>query len=618
MRDDHQSSEAVRGDNAPEERHDGDSRTAVLRILATTDLHAQMLGFDYVNDRAGPHAGFAGLAALIASARTEAAARGMGCLLLDNGDLLQGAPIDRTLAQQEVDAAHPVVKALTHLRYDAVGLGNHDLDHGMPYLQAIAGRLPCPVVCSNLRFSGQTAIRRSALLPCADETGTALRIGIVSALPAKTALWNQADLSGVARLDPIAESVRQATAEVRGAGADIVILLAHLGLEGVPGQDCPGEDARPLAAIPGVDAVILGHTHRRLPGRDHAGLDNVDTDTGRLGAKPSVMAGHDGSDLAVLDLHLEHDPDGGWRVADHTTTLRGNGPDIAPDPVIERLFRPAHDRTRAALARPCGRTERHLHNYFSLAAPTATCALVANAKALAVRNALAGTDEAHLPILAAAAAHTAGGRNGPGHYLHMRPGLLFRRHLAGLSPYGNAIWGLRVTGAELRRWLENAAGVYTRLQPGALRHPLLQNARPSFDHDTIYGLSYSIDPTRPAGSRIVDIRMEGEPLADDRPLILATTSFRAAGGGGGARFGEDKVICRSTQDMTSALCDVLSGGDPIYPLDSRPWRFACPPGVSAILNTAPEALDHLQDIAHLSPVPEGIDPRGFARLRLTL
>ena len=607
MRDDLQTS-------APDAATPGDdpaSASCALRILATTDVHMQMLGFDYTRNRPGHHGGLASLATLIRRARSEAELNGMDCLLLDNGDFLQGAALGRTLAQMPVGPDHPVVACLSRLGYDALGLGNHDLDHGLAYLDALAEQLPMPVIASNLARSGQSPLRRHALV---DRGGP--RIGIVSVLPETTAIWNRSALQGHALVSPLVSSTERAVASVRAEGADIVILLAHLGLED---HACGNpDDARRLMDLPGIDAIILGHTHRRLPGRDHAGLTEVDTRRGRLGQRPSAMAGHDASDLAVLDLQLIRTPSGDWRVASHQSSLRANDGDVPPDAEITALCQPAHRRTRKALARPCGRTDRPLHNFFSLAAPTGTAALVAAAKRRTIAQALAGTMHAGLPVLSAAPAHTAGGRGGPDHFLHVPPGAVFRRHLAALDPYGDAVWGLRITGAELRTWLENKAGVFSELRQDDPDQPLLQAARPAFDFDTIFGLTYGIDPSRPAGARITDLKIGGTAITDEASFALATSDFRAAGGGGGAQFGSDRVICRGSGDLVTALEELLAEPDWMDALAETPWRFACASPVQAVLHTAPGALDHLEDIAHLDPQPLGIDPRGFALLRLTL
>ncbi|MEW9918323.1 5'-nucleotidase C-terminal domain-containing protein [Marimonas sp. MJW-29] len=594
-----------------------------LRVLATTDIHMQLLGFNYVLDRPSASPGLAGLATLIGNARKEAAAAQMACILIDNGDLLQGSELDTALTEHPVSASHPIVACLSHLGYDTIGLGNHDLDHGLDYLGAVAATLPMPVVATNLSIRNGGAIRSRALLEVprlgsAKDTARAPRIGILSVLPEATAIWNQEHLRGKATVLPAKESLEREIAALRTDGADIVVLLAHMGIEGPESAESYTDDARSLLSVPGIDAVISGHTHRRLPGDDHTGYRDVDTVRGMLGTRPAVMPGFNASDLAVIDLSLSWQRDGGWRVTEHETALRRNWNNTLPDPAILRFCETAHLQTRAALAQPCGHNGQTIHNFFSLAVPTTTCALVACAKHRLISRGLEGRPEAALPLLATAAAHTAGGRGGPGHFLHLPPGPIFRRHLAALSPYANVICALAVSGADLRHWLENSASVFQQLQPGDNDQPLLQPQRPAFDFDTIFGIDYTIDPTQRRGQRIGSIRYKGVPVADRDKFILATNVFRAAGGGGGWRYAEGDVVLRSNTGLETALTGLLAGNGFPFALSAKPWRFSCAQTVKAVIRSAPDSLKYLREINHLSPQPLGTDAEGFTRIRLTL
>lgn len=597
-------------------------RSAVsLRVLATTDIHMQLSGFDYINDRPGDTSGLAGLASLIQTARDEATAAGASCILLDNGDLLQGSPLDAEAVRTPVTASHPVVACLTHLGYDAIGVGNHDLDHGLTYLRDIAAALPMPVVASNLSLRGANPLQASALLePVQPHKGIPRppRIGIVSVLPEATAIWNAEQLRGEAVALPARPCLEREVPALRMAGADLVIALAHMGIEGCETAETCVDDARCLLAVPGIDVVISGHTHRRLPGDDHAGYRDVDARRGMLGSRPAVMPGFNASDLAIIDLKLGWQDGQGWTIRKQDINLRRNTDRVPPDPAILRHCDTAHQRTREILTQPCGQNTQPLHNFFSLAMPTSTCALVASAKYRLVSQGLAGRPEAKLPILATAAAHTAGGRGGPAHFLHVPPGPIFRRHLAALSPYTNAICALRVTGADLQDWLENAAGVFHRLQPDAKDQPLLQRDRPAFDFDTIFGLEYIIDPTQPTGQRVRSIRFQGSAISADQEFILATNVFRAAGGGGGRRFDARDVVFQSETDDAAALLSLLEDTGFPFGLNEKPWGFAHSCGVHAVIRSAPESVQYLREIAHLSPQPLGTDDQGFARIRLRL
>ena len=603
-------------------RHPEKGAVRQLRLLATTDLHMQLLGHDYVTDKPMSHHGLAGLGTLVAQARAEAAAQGRACVLLDNGDILQGNAFGTWLAGQPVGPNHPVVAALNALRYDAIGLGNHDLDFGLDYLRAVLRHLDMPVVCSNLHHQGLGPVTEMAIVTCTDpnedDDSRPLRLGVLSVVPEQTAIWNRNELSDQAEVLPAQASLTRHAATLRAKGADIVVLLAHMGIVPDHGEQHAVDNAVPLAQVPGIDAIITGHTHRRFPGTDHVNTAAVDPVNGMLWQRPAIMAGHGGSDLAVMDLTVKLTARDTWQVIGHVSGLRPNLPATAPCPAVVSACKEAHEKGRRHLAQPVGQIDQSLHNFFSLAMPTPTDTLIARAMARTARAALADTPDGALPVLACTAAHTTGGRGGPDHYVHIPKGIVRRRHLAGLAPYEDPIWAVRMTGLHLKNWLEHAAKVFNQHSPQGPILRLSDIAVPSFTFDTIHGLTYRIDPTQPVGHRISHMRHADQPVMAKDRFVMATNPFRAAGGGGFVASPPDRICLRSQISLTTALIDALTHPTDQPWQDVLPWRFDCGQAVNAILETTPEALEWLDDLRHLKPIPDGITPDGFARLRLTL
>jgi 2',3'-cyclic-nucleotide 2'-phosphodiesterase/3'-nucleotidase len=164
-----------------------------LRILTTTDLHMHLTSHDYYADRADPSIGLTRTATLINAARRDAGARNITTLLLDNGDGLQGTPIGEVAAARQ-DLPNPLMQAFAHLRYDAIGLGNHDFNFGLKTLDAILEQVPCPAICTNLRRLDA----EDKTLPFVvqdhmvwvDGANLPIRIGILSFLPPQTLRWD--------------------------------------------------------------------------------------------------------------------------------------------------------------------------------------------------------------------------------------------------------------------------------------------------------------------------------------------------------------------------------------------------------------------------------------------
>ena len=368
-------------------------RGARIRLLATTDLHGHLLPYDYIKDQPTQGGGLAGLSRLITEERARAAAQNVRVILVDNGETFQGNPLASRLAQEKVGRDHAIVVCMNHLAYDVAGLGNHDLDHGLPYLKAVAGALDMPLLNSNLQGVDTAPLKKSLLLQVDidDKAAGALTLGVISVLPQQSAAWNKHHLVDDAVASDPAQTVIDTSKELRAAGADLIVVLAHMGVGLRDGENSDSRASHALVETGFIDAIILGHTHRRLPSVDYAKRDGVDIHKSTVGGVPALMAGHAGSDLGVMDLTLEHDELSGWRVSARHCMLRPNGGNVLPDPPIVTLAQTQHDLVRSSLREPITRTARTLHSFFSIAYPAPTQHLTALAHYNFVRAALAGT-----------------------------------------------------------------------------------------------------------------------------------------------------------------------------------------------------------------------------------
>jgi 2',3'-cyclic-nucleotide 2'-phosphodiesterase/3'-nucleotidase len=597
-------------------------RLTQIKVLATTDLHGHLLPYDYIRDRPMQGGGLAGLARLIAEERAQAAEAGIPTLLLDNGDTFQGTPLAAYLATQEVTPDHPIVASMNQLGYDAIGLGNHDLDHGLPYLKAVAAQMNMPLLSSNLRGIDISPMRQTLLLPVLSGNQSAgqapLTLGLISVLPRQSAAWHRHHLGDALDVEEPANAVSGAAASLKAAGADLIVVLAHMGAGLSRGGNSDIEAAQALAMTGEIDALILGHTHRRLPSVDYATREGVDVSTSTLGEVPALMAGHGGSDLGVMDLDLRHDPNTGWQITTHRCVLRPNGANVLADKTITALAQPVHAAVRVKLGEVVGTTPRPLHSFFSIVSPTPTQHLTALTHYCTVRDALQQTEHAELPLLATAAAHGAGGRDGVANFINIPEGDVLRRHIAGLNPFANYAVGIAITGAGLRSWLEHAALLFNTLTHSAPEQMLTNPNVPAFQFDTIFGLHYKIDPTAQPCARILDLQYNGARLRDTDPFILATNQFRASGGGGYLPTPESRIVTRSNLPVERRMMDMISQPPQAQWSDSAPWSFAPDLAVKAIIDTHPDAMERLKDIRHLRPRLKGSTSEGFIRLSITL
>jgi 2',3'-cyclic-nucleotide 2'-phosphodiesterase/3'-nucleotidase len=628
-----------------------------LRILATTDLHGHILPWDDLSDRPAPDRGLAQIASLISQARAEVP----GSLLLDNGDFLNGSPLADHVAQaarsdpphrhNRGKPPHPMIAAMNHLGYDAVTLGNHEFSEGLYLLRHALRQARFATICTNLDRLSPADQRRRAFVPrhillqrqLWDQDGTPheVVVGILGFLPPQTTVWERHHLAGKLAVRSILDSARAAVPRLRRAGADLIIALSHSGIGEADSTDPSGGGDETvsdrLAQIEGIDAVVAGHTHQLFPPTPAPGVPEATHHPAGALAKPIMMPGFYGSHLGVLDLALCRTAQG-WRVERFDTSLRPVArrvgplgrlqPLVKPDPTLATLVKQDVASMRAAADQPVGLTDEPLHSYFALIGWTPAQELLAQAQAAHMGRLLTGQPEADWPLLVAVAPFKAGGRAGPSNYIDIPPGPLTTRHIADLYMHPNSPVALRMTGADLARWLESSVSLFHPVTPGSTDAELIDPGFPSHNFDMIHGLSYTIDLSQPArhdafgqiiapkAQRICDLRYQGQLVRPADRFVLATNSYRAGSGAGFSATHPPDVLAEDNRPMRQILHDHVRTSGPLRPAAQPHWRFAPMPGTSVIFDTGPGALPLADQVPQIEPL--GLQPTGFLRFRLRL
>ena len=621
-----------------------------LRILATSDLHAHVMPYDYAADRPLHGAGLTRTAHLIRAARAEVA----NCLTIDNGDFLEGSPLGEMIASHGAfgpGEIHPVIAAMNAVGYDAAALGNHEFSYGVDFLLRALQGADFPFLCANaVTRLGTGPLTDDHLCPpvllldrwLQDQAGAqaAIRIGLIGLLPPQIDIWEQKHLAGRILTRDILETADVWVPKLKAMGADLVIALCHSGIGGGVRESRMENAAVPLARIDGVDVLIAGHTHLRFPGPDIPPCADVDPALGTICGKPAVMAGFWGSHLGIVDLDL-HQADGLWQVLGARSSLRAitrperGGPTAPPclpnDPAVEGAVAAAHRATVDFVRQPIGRTDLALHSYFAQVTDSAALALIHAAQLDWLATALAGTAQATLPMLSAASPFKSGDRGGPDHFTDIAAGALYLRSLYDVYMYPNAIRALRITGADLADWLERAASRFLQLRAWVTDQPLLDPDAPAYNFDVIAGVTYDFDlsgPARygahgallnPGASRVRNLRHRDQPIRPDAQFAIATNNFRAAGGGGYPVTDRTVVLHAPLTPIADVLKSYVLGRSTVCPEPAHGWRLTgLPPGTAAWFDTGPGALRHLP--AQTTPRIEAIGetPAGFLRCRLWL
>ena len=621
--------------------------TVKLRLLETTDIHVNIASYDYYRDAPDETVGLAKLASLVDAARAGA----KNTLLFDNGDFNQGNPVGDYVALEKglkAGETHPVVRAMNLMGYDAGTLGNHEFNYGLPFLDACLAGASFPFVCANIARGGLAgAPRRDTMFlkpylildrEVVDEAGArhVLKVGVIGFVPPQIMMWDEKNLHGHVQTRDIVDAAAAWVPEMREAGADIVVALAHTGISDGPRRGNDENAALYLSKVPGIDVIFTGHQHQVFPGPAYAKIAGADVSTATLNGVPTVMGGFWGNHLGQVDLTLQKEG-GRFRVIGHQVGVlpifrRDAGkvvPLVEAKPTLIAAIKPEHDATLAYVREPVGRTTERLETYFALVSDSAALQIITEAQLWYARTALAVTPHAHLPLLSAVAPFKAGGRGGPAAYTDVPAGEIAIRNVADIYVFPNTLKVVKVTGAELKDWLERSAGAFNRIQPGDAEQQLLNASFPAYNFDVIDGVTYRIDVTRPskfdgdgklvdaAASRIVDLSYQGKPVRPADVFAVITNNYRASGGGTFAGAVSKNIIYDSPDYSRDIVSRFLAQAGTVSPKADDNWSLAPAPGASNIVfETSAIARELVANRKNLEPLPES--GNGFARYRITL
>jgi 2',3'-cyclic-nucleotide 2'-phosphodiesterase/3'-nucleotidase len=621
---------------------------AHLRIAETTDLHVHVWPYDYYGDREVDTVGLARTAALIEEVRAEAG----NTLVLDNGDFLQGNPMGDFMAYErglQPGDIHPVIAAMNVVGFDGATIGNHEFNYGLSFLETAIAGADFPVVLSNVvRQEGATITQDTTLVPpyvildrtLTDGAGKAhpIRIGLIGFTPPQVMLWDRGHLEGNVTARDIVAAAEAYVPQMKEAGADIVVALSHSGIGAPEHQEMMENASVPLAAVRGIDVVLTGHHHQEFPGEAYAGVLGVDAGAGTIHGKPAVMPGFWGSHMGLVDLMLERDGNA-WGIVATASEIRPIAirqedrswqPQVESVEAVLRATEADHQATLDYVRRAVGKTDAPLHSYFALVADDPSVQIVSNAQRWYVEPLLRGTEHEGLPVLSAAAPFKAGGRGGPDYFTDVPAGDVAIRNVADLYLYPNTVRAVRVTGQQVKDWLERSAGMFNQIEPGAEDALLLNPDFPSYNFDVIDGVEYRIDLSQPArfdrdgavanpsANRIVDLTYQGAPLDLEAEFVIATNNYRASGGGSFPGADGSTIILEAPDTNRDVIVRYIVEQGTISPSADANWTFAPLDGATVIFETGPSAETYADDVPGIAPEAAGTSEDGFLRYRFTL
>lgn len=529
----------------------GAQQTVELTVAATTDVHGRLRGWDYFVNAPDPARGLARAATVVDSLRRAAPGR---VVLVDAGDLLQGNAMTFVAARIDSLAPSPVVAAMNLMRYDAAAVGNHEFNYGLPTFDRARAQARFPFLAANTRrLDGGPAFPASTIV----ERG-GVRVGIIGVTNPGAEVWDRDHLANRLTVTDIVESLPSQVADVRRRGADVVVVVAHAGLSGESSYDtvsAPRASENPMARVahevPGIDVIVFGHSHREL-------ADS--TINGVLLVQPRNWA----TSVAVATLALRRvdAPAAGgprWRVERKwgvTVPVAGRAESRALVAAVERAHRGAVRYATAVIGRTdtTWRTDSARLRDMPLIDLIQEVQLRATGAELSVASAF--TLDAELP-----------------------PGSVTVAQIAQLYPYDNTLRALRLSGAQIRAFLEYSARYFAVRFDSAGAPTFAPDRRVAgYNYDVLAGADYTIDLSRPIGGRITSLTYRGRPIAPTDSFTVAVNNYRASGGGGYDMLRGAPVVFESTTEIRDLMVEEVRRRGVLQPRDyfTENWRLLPP------------------------------------------
>lgn len=497
-----------------------------IKLISTSDVHGYLAPTDYSRrDRVVPFS--LSRAATMIHQLTAEDNDDVWPIVIENGDFVQGSPLTYFIARRHQEGA-PLYSRLANCNHVQAGVfGNHEFNYGLDFLDLCESARNYPMLAANIH---DDLNRTLFAKPYTILERAGVKVAILGLTTQFVSRWElPRHLTGLHFTD-VVETAKKYVPKLHKL-ADIVVVAYHGGLERDPKTDVPTErqngenrGSALLAEVPGIDALITGHQHRRLAVTVHG--------------VPVTQPGMKGANVAMITLDVDDDNQVISRKPEVFSVKTAQ-----PDEQVMRLLAPINTQMEDWLDTPLGKINGSMlvHSHLQARLHNHPYLNFINQ----VEMAATGTDIAATALF---------NDDVPGLKQHVT-----MREVMNSYVYPNKLAVETITGADLKQALERCASYFLLIAGKVIVNPeFLKPKLRHYIYDIYSGIDYTFDLTRPIGDRVVQLDYHDAPVQPDQSLTVTLNHYRAGGGGNYPMFGTEKIDRQLSTDMTVLIADYFA------------------------------------------------------------
>jgi 2',3'-cyclic-nucleotide 2'-phosphodiesterase (5'-nucleotidase family) len=511
-----------------------EDNSKTITILQTSDIHGHIYPWAYKTDEEDDDVGLAKVYTIVKDIREE----NSNTLLVDSGDTIQGTTL-ADIFKDRGDVIHPMMNVMNLMNYDAWVLGNHEFNFGLGTLQNVIADANFPVLSANIHYKNED---RLFVKPYTIKEVDGIKVAILGLTTPNIPRWDGDKVTAL-EFEDMSETAKKYIPEMKKKGADIIIALAHAGLEG-EGHKTGGDKVRKIAEEnPEITAIFAGHNHEIVN----------QTVNGVLVVAPEDK----GHQISRVDLTITK-KSGKWVVINKKGTyLETKAVKAAPE-VLE-LAKDYHQETIDYVTTPIGTAtgdftpEDEVKGIPSAQIQDTPLVDFINQ----IQLEATGADISSAALFDSNATIQAGP-------VSIKDATLIYK-------YPNTLYTVEITGKELKDYMELTATYFNTYQDGDLTISFNPEIR-GYNYDMFAGVEYKIDISKPAGGRIVDLTFKSKTVTDEQTFTLALNNYRY-GGLKASGIIHNEANFKSEKTIQQYIIDYIKEAKRINPTVDNNWKI---------------------------------------------